>query len=250
MILEEADHQFCHQEEDPHLPNPFHPQAAQGGFLCLLQATEPVPLSLQGTECLPQGLMWAQSLITFPLQYLIHQDPFNQVFITGGPHQCQGPPGSPALGLLLPLSLETEVLLLEEAPYARRPQAPPHPSPAGLLCPLPQAGPWMTNLLHRPLQWATGPPSTGKPFHLLPLRTTSLQCLLPHGLPPPHRPHLLHHHPAGLVHLPCLRVPVAMMKSHGSHSGMCPSLHLHLPYLHRDVRALFLPHPMRGPLLQ
>lgn len=121
MILEEADHPCCHREEDPHLPNPFHPQVAQGGFLCLLQATEVVPQSLRGTECRPQGPTWAQSLIAFPLQYLVLQDPFNQVCTTGGPLQCPEARGSPAPGPLLPLSLETAALLWEEAQYVSLP---------------------------------------------------------------------------------------------------------------------------------
>lgn len=57
MIPEEADHRFCHQEEEPPLPSLFHPQVAQGGFPCLLrQATGAVPQSLRGSECFPRGL--------------------------------------------------------------------------------------------------------------------------------------------------------------------------------------------------
>lgn len=250
MILEEADPRFCHQEQDPYLPNLSHPQVAQGGSLCLLRATEADPQSLRETECLPRGPTWAQSLIAFPHQYLIRQDPFNQVCTTGGPHQCLGLPGSPALGRLLPLSPETEVLLLEEAPSVRPLQAPPHPSPTGLLCPLPQAGPWMTNPLRHLLQWVTGPPSTGKQSHLHPLRTASPPCLPLRGLPPLHRPHLRHRHPAGPALPTCLQVPAAVTKSQGSHSGISPSLRLHLPSLHLDVLALFRPRPMRDPLLQ
>lgn len=250
MILEEADPRCCHQEPDPYLPNLSRPQVAQGGSLCLLRATEADPRSLRGTECLPRGPTWAQSLIVFPRPYLIRQDPFNQVCTTGGPHPCLGPPGSPLLGRLLPLSLETEVLLLEEAPSVRPPQAPPHPSPTGLPCPLPRAGPWMTNPLHRLLQWATGPASTGKRSHLRPLRIASPRCLPLLGLPPRHRPHLRHRHPAGPALPTCLQVPAAVMKPQGSPRGICPSVRLHLPYLHLDVLARFLPRPMRDPLLQ
>lgn len=251
VILEEADPRFCHQEEDLYLPNLSHPQAAWGGSLCLLRATEVDPQSLRRTECLPRGPTWAQSLIAFPLQYLIRRDPFNQVCTTGGPHQCPGPPGSPALGRSLPLFPETEVLLLEEALSVRALQAPTRPSPTGLPCPLPRAGPWMTNLLRHLLQWATGPPSTGTRSHRRPRRTASHQCLPPRGLPPRRRRHLRHHHPAGPALLPCLLVPAAVTKSQGSHSGICPSRHhRHLPYLHLDVRVLFLPRPVRDPLLQ
>lgn len=251
MILEEADLRFCHQEEDPRLPNLSRPRVAQGDSPCLPQATEVAPQSLRGAGCLPQGPTWAQSLIAFPLQYLTRQDPFSQLCTTEGPRQCLGPPGSPAQGQLLPLSLETEVLLSEEAPYARQPQAPPRPSPTGLPCPLPPAGPWMTNPLLRLPQWATGPPSTGKRSRPLPLRTASPQCLLPRGLPPPHRPHRHPRHRAGPALLPCLRVPVAVTKPQDSPSGICPLLpRLHPPCLHRDVRALFLPRPVRDPLLQ
>lgn len=249
MILEEADPRFCHQEEEPHLPSLSHPPVAQGGFPCLLQATGVVPQSLRGTECLPRGPTWAQSLIAFPLRFLTHQDPFNQVCTTGGPHQCLGPPGSPVLGPPLPPSLETEVPLLEEALSARHPPAPPRPSPTGLPSPRPPAGPWMTNPRLRLLQWATGPPSTGKQSHRLPLRTASPRCLLPRGLPPPHRCHLRRCHRAGPARLPCLRVPVALTKPQDSHRGICRSLRLQPLYLHQDGRALFLPHPMRDPLL-
>lgn len=227
VIPEEADPRFCHQEEEPHLPSLSLPQVAQGGFLCLLQATEVVPQSFRGTECLPRGPTWAQSLIALPLQCLIRRDPFNQICTTGGPHQCLGPPGSPALGRPLPPSLETEVLLLEEAPSARHPPAPPRPSPTGLPCPQPPAGPWMTNPPLRLLQWATGPPSTGKRSHRLPLRTASPQCLLPRGLPP--HSHLHHRHQAGPALPCCLRVPVALMKPQDSHRGICPLLRLQPP---------------------
>lgn len=250
MILQEAGLQFCHQEEEPYLPSLSHPRVAQGDSLCLLQATEVVPQSPRGTECLPQGPMWAQNLIAPPLQYLTHQGPFSQVCTTGGPPQCPGLPGNPVLGLLLPLSLETEVLLLEEAPYVSPPRAPPLPSPIGPHCPLPPAGLWMTNLLLHLPQWATGPPCTERPAHLPPLRTANPQCLPPHGLSPPHRPHLRHHHLAGPAPLTCLQVPVAVTKSQDSHSGTCPSLRQDLPYLHQDVLALFLLHPVRDPLPQ
>lgn len=250
MILEEADPRFCHQEEEPHLPNLSQALVAQGGFLCLLQATEVVPQSLRGTESLLRGQTWAQSLTAFPLQYLTRQDPFNQACTAAGLQQCLGPPGSPALGQPRPLSLETEGLLLEEAPYARHPPAPPRSSATGLPCPLHPAGPWMTNRLLHLLQWATGPPSTGRWPQPLLLRTASPRCLLPQGLPPPHRPHLRHHRPAGLALLPCLQVPVAVMKSQDSHSGTCPSLWLHPLSLRQDVQALFLPRPVRDPLLQ
>lgn len=116
MIQVEVDPQCCHQEEDLHLPSLSHPQVAQGDFPCLLPATEVVPQSHKGTECLPQGLMWAQSLIVSHLQYLIRQDPFNQIYTTEGPHPFLGLPDHPTLDLPLPLSLEIEVLLLEEAP--------------------------------------------------------------------------------------------------------------------------------------
>lgn len=251
QIPEEADPRFCHQEEDRYLPNLSHPQAAWGGSLCLLQATEVDPQSLRRTECLPRGPTWAQSLIAFPLQYLIRQDPFSQVCTTGGPNQCLGPRSSPALGRFLPLFPETEVLLLEEALSVRAPQAPTHPSPTGLPCPLPRAEPWMTNPLRHLLQWAAGPPSTGRGSRCRPRRTASRQCLPPRGLPPRRRPRLRHRHPVGRALPTCLLVPVAVTKSQGSHSGICLSRpHRHLPYLHLDVQVLFLLRPVRDPLLQ
>lgn len=240
MILGEADHRFCHQEEKQLLPSPFRPQVApRRGSLYPHQVTGVVPQSRPGTECLPRGLMWAQNPITFPLQYQIHQDLFSRIFTTGDPQQGREPPD--------PRFPETEVLLLEPALCARIPRAPPLRSP-GLLCPRLQAEPWMTSPLHHLLPWATGPPSTEKPFHLLPHRTTNLQCLPPHGLGPGHRHHLLRHHPAGPALLPCLLLP--MMRSRGCHSGTCPSHPQHRPCLHLDALGLSLPHPMRGPLLQ
>lgn len=239
MILEEADHRFCHQEEEPHLPSPFRPRVARGGSPHPHQDTGVVPQSHPGTECLPPGLTWAQNPIASPLQYQIRRDPFNRVCTTGGPRQGWGPPGPP-----FP---ETEVLLLEQALCVRTLRAPPLHSP-GPLCPPPPAEPWMTSPLHRLLRWATGPPSTEKPSHLLPHRTANLQCLPPHGLGPGPRHHLLRPRPAGRALLPCPRLPT--MRSQGCPSGTCPSPPRHLLCLHRDAPGLSLPHPTRGPLLQ
>lgn len=238
MILEEADHRFCHQEEEPHLPSPFHPQVARGGFPHPHQATGVGPQSRPGTECLPRGLMWAQNQIAFPLRYQIRQDPFRQVCTTGDPQQGWEPPDPP-----FP---ETEVLLLEQALCARTSRAPPLRSP-GPLCPRPQAGPWMTSPLHHLLRWATGPPCTEKRFPLPHHKTANLQCLPPRGQGRVHRHHHLRHRPAGQDPLLCPRLPAT--RSPGCHSGTCPSPPLHLPCLHLDARGLSLPHPPRGPLL-
>lgn len=245
MIPEAAGPRFYHQEEEPPLPNLSHPPVVPGGSLCLLQATEADPQSFRGAECLPRGPTWAPSLRACPLQYPTRRDPSNQVCTTGGPRQCLRPPGSLAWGRLLPLSPETEVLLSEEAPSVR-----PPPPLTGLPCPLLLAGPWMTSPLRRRRQWATGPPSTGKLSPLRPLRTASPRCLPRHGLPPCRRPLRHRRHPAGLALPTCLQAPAAVTKSQGSHSGTCPSLRLHLPCLHLDVRALSLPRPVRDPLLQ
>lgn len=240
MILGEADHRFCHQEEEQHRPSPFRPQAApRRGSLHPHQATGVVPRSCPGTGCLPRGLTWAQNPIAFPLQYQTRQDPFSRIHTTGDPQQGREPPGLP--------SPETEVQLLEPALCARTPRAPPLRSP-DRLCPPPQTEPWMTSPLHHLLPWATGPPSTEKPVHLLPHRTANLQCLPPHGLGPGPRPHLLRRHPAGPALLPCLPLPT--MRSRGCHSGTCPSHPLHLPCLHLGAPGLSRPHPTRGPLLQ
>lgn len=239
MIPEEADPRFCHQEQEPRLPSLSHPPAAQGGSLCLLQATGADPRSPRGTECLRRGPMWAPSPRAWPLRYLIRPDPFNPVCTTAGA------PGSPAPGRRLPLSLETEALRLEEAPSVR----PPRPSRTGLPCPLPRAGPWMTSPLRRLRRWATGPPCTGKRSRRRPLRTASPRCPPPRGRPPCRRRHL-RRHPAGLALPTRLQVPVAATKSPGCHSGICPSARRHRPCLRRDVRGLCLPRPVRDPLPQ
>lgn len=164
MILEEADHRFCHREEEPHLPSPFHPRVARGGFPHPPQATGVGPQSHPGTECLLRGLTWVQNQIAFPLRYQIRQDLFRRVCTTGDPQQGWEPPGPP-----FP---ETEVLLLEQALCARTPQAPPLRF-LGPLCPPPQAEPWMTSPLHHLLPWATGPPCTEKRCPLTDQQTSS-----------------------------------------------------------------------------
>lgn len=238
MILEEADHRFCHREEEPHLPSPFHPRVARGGFPHPPQATGVGPQSHPGTECLPRGLTWAQNQIAFPLRYQIRQDLFRRVCTTGDPQQGWEPPGPPFPG--------TEVLLLEQALRARTPPAPPLRF-LGPLCPPPQAEPWMTSPLHHLLPWATGPPCTEKRCPLPPHRPANLQCLPPRGLGWVRRHHLLLHRPAGQGPLLCLQLPTT--RSPGCHSGTCPSRPLHLHCLHLDAQGLSLPHPARGPLL-
>lgn len=246
MSLEEADRRSCHREEDPRLPNPFRLQVALDGFLHLLPATEVDPQSHPGTECLPLGLTWAQSLRAFPLQYQTHLDLFSRVCITGGPQQAWGPPGTPAWGPPLRLFPETEVLLLEEARCARTRRAPP---PPGRRCPPPPAGPWRTSRRRRHLRWAAGPPSTGKRSRRLQRRTASPLCPPPHGPPLwPRRP-LLRPRPAGPGLLRCPPRP-AGMRSPGSHSGTCPSRPRRPPCPHPDAPALFLRRPTRGLLLQ
>lgn len=241
MILEGADHRFCHREEEPHLPSPFHPRVARGASPHPRLAIGVVPRSRPGAECLPRGLTWARNPRAFRRQYQTRQDPFRRACTTEAPQQRWGPPGPP--------SPETEVLPLEQALHARTPRAPPLRSP-GPLCPPPQVGPWMTSPLHHLLPWATGRPSTEKrcPLLLLHHRTANLQCLPPRGPGPGARHHLLRHRPAGPGLLRCPRLPA--MRSRGCHSGTCPSRPLRLPCLHPDARGLSLLRPTRGPLRQ
>lgn len=247
-MQEETGLPCCLPEEDPRRPNLSPHPLAPGGSRCprgpgLTAAARP---SRRGAGCPHLDPTWAPSPTARPLQSPARHDPSSPVCTTGGPRPCPGFPGSPAPGRPRPLTPATEVQLSGEAPCGSRRRAPPPPSPTGLPCPPPRAGPWTTSPRRRRPRWATGRPCTARRCRHRRRRTAN-----PRWPPPPGPPQARscrprrRRRPAGRDPRPCPRAPAAT-KSRGSRSGTCRSPRP----LHRAPRpdgpARCLPRPAKG----